>query len=703
MNKILEHIHAAVEIEKPVGTKGDPNFGSKWRVQVIKYGPGKDGRINWTKGPLVAALPLFDKSRVFMNEKSQHVDPARAEKFGKPVKDLVGWLSNPSDTGDSIHADFDVLSSATKLRSDLIDSFERDNPGFLGLSVDVSAYQKEVMVAGKKMFEPVKIVAVSTDVVYSPTNDGKFLKMVAAGADDPDSDQKEEHMWQKLLAALMTLRPDLKGQLDPLVAKGDAITEAEVQIVLAAAIEKPADMAGLISQLTAATKGDDGAATLKKAEEMLGEARRIQAAAMVDAELKASGLPEITQAKLKKLYAGQSPEQTIVQAAIKEEKEYLDKLQASGHPTDVGFTKIEVQGERERMQASMDKLLGVVVDAKYGDVAALTSLRAAYVRYTGDTQITGMADPKSMQAAYGSGSFTFVLGNSLYRRLIQDYKAVEYFEDILVSYYRNAQDFRTLESINVGYFSDIPDVNPENADYVELTMPTDEEMSYALNQKGGILTITRKVILNDDLRSVQTLVGRVGRAAKRTYARRVWNKIISNSTYKGDNVALFHANHANLGSVAFTNDATGITTLTNRLIAMYAQTEKSSLEGLGLQPKYVWGPRALREVMLGLNSPWPGVAGGNPHAGRWGASGENIITNPLFTDATDWGLVADKNDVELLEVAFLNGVREPQMFVADNPLVGQMFVADKIQYKIRHEYEVEIADFRGFDKSVVAG
>jgi hypothetical protein len=40
--------------------------------------------------------------------------------------------------------------------------------------------------------------------------------------------------------------------------------------------------------------------------------------------------------------------------------------------------------------------------------------------------------------------------------------------------------------------------------------------------------------------------------------------------------------------------------------------------------------------------------------------------------------------------------------VADDPTVNQMFVADKIQYKSRHEYEFEIADTRGFDKSVVA-
>jgi hypothetical protein len=54
-------------------------------------------------------------------------------------------------------------------------------------------------------------------------------------------------------------------------------------------------------------------------------------------------------------------------------------------------------------------------------------------------------------------------------------------------------------------------------------------------------------------------------------------------------------------------------------------------------------------------------------------------------------------------VGFINGQVDPEIFIADNPVVGQMFVADKLQYKIRHEYMAYIGDFRGAHKSVVAG
>jgi len=368
--------------------------------------------------------------------------------------------------------------------------------------------------------------------------------------------------------------------------------------------------------------------------------------------------------------------------------------------------------ESEKLQAALDKLMGADVDEKFRGVPAFRSLRGAYAALTGDSEFRGISSPAGLKlgeafmemmrlpAAYSSNSFSFVLGNAMYRRLIKEYKAVNYMEEALISFYRSAENFKTMEIIQVGYFGDVPDITPETVDYPEITMPTDIEATYAINQKGWILTVTRRVVLNDDLKTVTQLVAKMARAFRRTHARRAWAKIIDNATFDGDSKALFHADHGNLGAVTLTNDATGIATLTARLQAMYAQAEQDSGEGLALEAKYLWCPRVLLEIAKALNSPW--VASANPHAGRFGQNHERIICHPLFTDPNDWGLIADGGEVELLEGAYINGRREPEFFVADNPMVGQLFVADKMQFKGRHEYEFEIADTRGFDRSVVA-
>lgn len=681
------------------GEKTAEDYGYKWRVQIIEAGPDKQGRIIYPMPVLQAAAPLYEGARVFALAEGQHT--AGKNLFGKSVKDIVGWISDVAVNATGLEGTVNIVSAAKWLRDMLVDAWESGKTDLVALSHDVIG--KTVMKGSAR--EAQQIVKVdSVDVVYDPIGGGKFLRMAAAYAS-----QKEDSMFKKLLAALKGLRPGLKSQIEALEEKGDQVTDAEISQLLAAAM--PEQKEGDFEKLLAAMKGDTG--TVDEAKKILDQARLVACAMTLSAEIAASGLPKEAQEKVTASFSGKIFEAPQLTAAIKTEKEYLDKLSASGVVTGAGASRVEVQGEPERLQAAMDKLFGVDVTESMKDVPAFESLRAGYTRITGDSKVTGQIDAAHMEvgrrlmemmrlsAAYSTASFSFVLGNSMYRRLVKTYQAINYMEDILVSFYRNAVDFKTMEIIQVGYFGDLEDVDPESGDYQEIAMPTDVEATYSINQKGNLLSVNRKVLLNDDLKSVMKLVDGLGRAARRTYAKRIWNKLISNATYKGDSKAIFHADHGNLGSTALTNDATGIATLTARLQAMYAQTEPDSGEGLGLEALYMAVPRELLEIAKGLNSAWPGVAGGNPHAGRFGEKHERIVTNPLFTDASDWYLVGDKNAVEMMEVAHLNGQREPELFVADNPAVGQMFIADKIQYKIRHEYEVECADYRGVDKSVV--
>lgn len=697
----------AARLSAAVGEATDPDYGSRWRVQIIDAGIDKQRIADYSLEVLKAAVPLYEGARVFALSQAQHDNPANP--YGKSVRDIAGWMSDVMANATGLEGTLNIIKSAGWLRDMISDAWARGKTDIVGLSHDVLASTKP----GTNPKRVEKIVKVdSVDVVYDPIAGGKILRMAAAY----EAGRKEEGMLEKLLAALKTKSADLYKSIEAKI-NDKTITEDEVISLLASATGETKDTKDLDTRIQAIVRSavagaGDAAGTEMRA--LLEQSRITACGLTLKDELRESGLPELSQARIRKHFDGKVFETTALQAAVKDEKEYLDKLTGSGIVTGAGSVRIGAE-EPEKLQAAFDKLMGVEVDAKFKDVPALTSLRAAYVRLTGDTDVRGvpsadgvkmgeaMMQMLRMPAAYSSVSFSYVLGNSMYRRLIQDYRAVDYGEQSLISYKRNAKDFKTMESINVGYFGDLPDVDPESGDYAEVTMATDEEITYALNQKGIILTVNRKVIVNDDLKTVQVLVSRLGRAAKRTFARRGWAKIISNATYKGDSTALFDNTHGNLGTVALTADATGVLTLTNRLLAMFDQTEKDSAEKLCLEPAKIWVPRALLETAKLLNSTWPGAAAPNPHAGRFGQNHENILVNKLATDTTDWGLICSPAEVELLEVAFLNGQEVPELFVADNPLVGQMFVADKIQYKQRHEYEWEIADYRGFDKSVVAG
>jgi len=688
-------IQASARLSAAVGQEGDADYGYKWRVQIVEAGPDLQGGAFYPYEVLKAAAPLYDGARVFALSQGQHAAPTNP--YGKSVRDLVGWLSEVAANATGLEGALNILRSASWLRDMISDAWARGKKDIVGLSHDVLGKTAPGKSGARDVERIIRVDSV--DVVYDPIAGGKILRMAAAMA---GRKKEEDEMLEKLLAALKQQRPDLYKGIEAKVTD-KTITEDEVMELLKGAMTKTDGETG--------RHGDTGKEK-EEAQRILQETRIVACSLILKDELRESGLPEISQAKIKKQFEAKVFETEALRAAVKEEKEYLDKLTGSGIVTGVGNLRVE-NAEPEKVQAALDKLFGVKVDDKFKDVEPFKSLRAAYTRITGDSEVRGVPSRDGQRfgesymeymrlpAAYGSASFSYVLGNTMYRRMVQDYRAVDYQEGNLISFKRVARDFKTMESVRIGYFGDLPDVDPETADYAEATMVTDEEISYSLNQKGVILTITRKVIINDDLRSVQALVSRLGRAARRTFARRGWNKIVNNATYKADSIALFHASHANLGAVTLTNDATGIATLTNRLVAMFAQTEKDAGEKLGIEPKFVWVPRELLEIMKALNSPWPIAGTVNPHAGRFGANHERIITLKLTTDPNDWGLIASSDDVELLEVAFLNGQEEPELFVADNPLVGQMFTADKLQYKQRHEYEWEIADYRGFDKSVV--
>lgn len=707
----LVTLGSPVEVEKkieyiPLSAAGkllaasEGSDGYKWRVQVVEYGMGKDGRINWPKEPLIAALSLYENAKVFALDESQHQDPNKPKPFGKSVREIVGWLKNAVDTGKGIEADFFILKSAQWLRDALVDSHERGNPDLLGLSHDVSAKAVSKRDAsGKTYREPVEIMAVQVDVVYDPTNNGKFIRMAAAVG------QGGDNMFEKLMAALAKSRPDLAKEIMDGIAN-KTLTEDQALEKISASTIRDAGGDDKNEKLIAAVV--DGIKKIvvidDKPSAELNEIKLLAAGMTLKQELADSKLPEPVQASIRRQFENKLFKTEELKAAIVDAKKMVDDLIGSGNVAGSGGNgRIEVaRGSVEKLQAAFDGMLGVKVDDKFKDIKPMKSLRAAYVEMTGDVDVRGYLEPDQaarLQAAYGSTSFSYVLGNTLYRRLVQDYREMpDYGLSLIVgNNIRNARDFRNMESVRVGYMDDLPDVDPEAEDYVDLAEVGDEEITYAINQKGGLITITRKMIINDDLRVVTKIVSRAPRAARRTLAKRCWAHFINNATYKGDSKAIFHNDHANLGATAY-----GITSALAAKTAMAQQTEPDSGERMMLRPVSVVYPSELYGIVQNVNNYNPqavAIADGNAMYGFFQPA--KMFENPFMTDVSDWLMFADPMDVEILELAFLNGQQEPEMFVADQNNVGQMFVADKIQYKIRHEYESEVVDYRGAYKAVV--
>lgn len=195
----------------------------------------------------------------------------------------------------------------------------------------------------------------------------------------------------------------------------------------------------------------------------------------------------------------------------------------------------------------------------------------------------------------------------------------------------------------------------------------------------------------------------MARAARRTHAKYVWAFVMDNANCS-DGTAWFTEPHGNLTASALTH-ATALAAYK----ALAKMTEKDSGERIGLldspdvKPNLI-GPIDLMETIEQIANEEYYFASDdlttkipNPLKGKVNAK---VIT--LFTDATDWGLILPPGIIDIVEMGYLNGREEPELFVADTPNSEQVFVADKIRHKIRHEYAGAVIDFRSGYKGEVA-
>lgn len=343
----------------------------------------------------------------------------------------------------------------------------------------------------------------------------------------------------------------------------------------------------------------------------------------------------------------------------------------------------------EAEEDKKEKMFDAFFDPKDTSVR---SIRECYVALTGDKDVTGRL-PRTMRLSEALTSTTFsdVLGNAMHRRLLADYRVTGIYDvwrDLVTIVQVN--DFREQHSVRYGGYGDLPIVN-EAAPYAAVTSPTDEEAIYSVQKRGGNETITLEMIKNDDVSAVQKVPGRMARAAKRTLGKFVLDFLRTNPTIY-DTKALFHADHGNLGTAALS-----ATSVAAGRLAMKAQTEKDSGAVIGIPPRFLWVPDALEQTAFDLF--------------RLGTNNESNFVQSLqwqirpvwyWTDNNDWCLSADPADIPSIELGFLDGREEPELFVMDSPTSGSFFTNDVITYKIRHIYGGAVTDFRGLYKSVVA-
>lgn len=261
-------------------------------------------------------------------------------------------------------------------------------------------------------------------------------------------------------------------------------------------------------------------------------------------------------------------------------------------------------------------------------------------------------------------------------------------------------DFKSNSRIQQGTFNSLSTI-PEGGEY-KYGDVTEEAESIQAVTKGRAISLTRQMLVNDDLGAFVDRAQRVGFAAARTVNEDVYARLQA-STAMSDTGALFNATavstaggHANLTS---SGTAISVASISVGEAMMAVQKDKALRTTLNITPRFLLVPRAKKQLGWEVLNSSADPAQSNPNKRNYAANlGLDLVSDALLdaTSGTAWYLLADPNLVPVIEVDFLDGV--------DTPYTDEMvdFFTDAMVMKVRLDYGVQAIDWRGGYKNVGA-
>jgi len=704
--------------------------GWVWDVAIIEAGQtkqhmtpsGKAYVRDYPREVLDAARPLFEGAHVFAFSGQEHAPTPGA----KGVLDQVGWLESVEMVGDEMRAQLHILRDKDWLRVRLQGLDEASRLEQMGLSIDAAGegeWLTKINESDPNVYRVNVINSVSSvEVVHSPAAGGGFVRLVASTT----STEVSEMGLEAILALLEANRPDLLEGKDKAT-----ITLAEAEELLAEAT-KPApatepDPAPAPAPAPAQESlTEAGAAQLQESfAEMQKTMQLIECRGTLNTMLAEADLQDPAKAKLRKQFEGRVFEASELTEAITAEAEMIADV-IKNLPRSYGAAVEVTDDERDKLANCVEAMFwDGPNDATHPNfpehlkgVVPFRSLTEAFRSFTGErgaqtgrimqsTQgglppisvaddleaIEAWRESKRLSESATTATWAEVFASRLAKRMQAEYMYPQ-LQDWrkIVSAITNVPNFQTQRRIKVGGYTTLSTV-AEQATYPNLTSPTDTEETYAVAKYGGLEDITFEMVKNDDLGAVRQIPAKLGRAAGQTLYRQVFDVIEDNDALT-DTYALVSSDHSNILASALSN---ANLSLAHEYMANQAAYGNTS-EILMLEPKTLLVPNELAETAFQLTSGWPLGQGehdtGNRNTNFHASYGLTPLKVGYFAVATDYWVCANPVTCPTIEVGFLDGRQDPELFTQDQPNVGSNFTADKISFKIRHIFGTSALDYR---------
>lgn len=243
-------------------------------------------------------------------------------------------------------------------------------------------------------------------------------------------------------------------------------------------------------------------------------------------------------------------------------------------------------------------------------------------------------------------------------------------------------DYKEHSQYRMGDFASLLE-KQENGEYKHASVGEEKE-TVKLKDYGRMYEFTARMLINDDLEALKTLVSESGIAASRLENKLCYDVLSANATM-GDGTAIFHANHSNLGTGAVISE----TTIGAMWTAMRKQKSQGGLDTLNLSPSlFVCGPSQEVAARKFFSSIAPNQT-----------SNVNIFQNSveIIVDAeisgNEYYMLASPSQIDTVTLFKLQGQESPQ--VASRV----KFENDALQLKVGHTVAAKAIDYRGMQKN----
>lgn len=308
----------------------------------------------------------------------------------------------------------------------------------------------------------------------------------------------------------------------------------------------------------------------------------------------------------------------------------------------------------------------------------------------GQHQVSAAFDASNMikAAGFSTVSLPGILGNTANKLLLAAYEAIPATWKLFCGI-QSAKDFKAYSSYRFTVTGELTEVGA-SGELKHLTM-AENEYSNQLTTRGGMITLTRKTIINDDLQAFAAIPRNFGRLAATGLEKAVYQKLLTNVA------TIFTTQRGNY----FTGADSVLT------IASLGEAEQLFLDQVDdngdpllITPSVLGVPTTLSatsaSVTRDTSIQWPAdittaEPSGNPHASKFTPFVTPWLNNDNLSGSSDthFFLFGTAPEQGVINVGFLDGVQNPTIEEGDVD-----FNQLGMSWRVYFDFGVAIGDYR---------